>query len=160
MPTPTWTDIPNSDLDVNSPGKQAIFQELRDNDVVQRQCVVAVLFDEVTATETSYTTKATVYVPMPDFPDATDWTRQIQLDLWLKTSGGTGYFEAYCVEETLTSTEVTTSSTSYVAKTVAFSGFSGTAPGTTLTIQLKLKATSGQTTSAKNDNLCTARIYY
>lgn len=166
-----WTDIPNSDLDVNSPGKaNAVFKAIRDNGHETRQLIVPSIFPEpndadgeVSTSLTSYTTVYSFALDIPDLADFTGIQRRLVWDCEVKVVAPTpGAIRLQDVAAGVNSNEITNivnTSWAVLASKLTLN-FAAGLLGTTRTIAVQLRATSGGTAHARNLNRDTARLYY
>jgi hypothetical protein len=143
----TWTDIANSDIDVNSPLTNSLFTAYRDRDDFGRFIYTCWSFAEVSTASSSYVTLASTRIIVPT---ACILTQFLDVDIWLRASAGTAY--ARLAIGTDYSSEVNNTSTTYgdPFKTCSYSSIGPYVSFTAVTVSLQLKA-SGGTAYAKND---------
>lgn len=157
MAHPAFIDIPDTDIDVDSPLTTTIFQNFRQCDRAVR--VIAFGFDvaEVTFTSATYVTVATVYFYLPDLADFDTIQRRILANFEVKTSAG-GTLTLKTTADGVDSDEVTTTSTSYTSKTCTQNLASGL-KGTIVQLDIKGKISAGTGYLRSIDRLTTLLEY-
>lgn len=144
MARPTFNPIPDSDLNLDSPGKtQDVFEYLRDNAGAVRIAILGIYLAEETDTSASYQEHAgTIVVHVPDVADYTGIQRLISVTIEVKVSAGTGTFQLKDDASSNVSSEVTSTSTSYEDKTLTLDLDAGW-KGTDRTIIVQYKVSGG-----------------
>lgn len=136
-----WVDIPTTDVDVDSPLDEDIFQKLADNDEAIRVAPVGFELPETQATSATYVTLATRYVRIPNVL-STAIQRKLVFRCQLKaTAGGTMTLKITDNAAAVDSTEASSTSTSYEDKDVTLN-FAESLKGTTRQIDIKGKYTT------------------
>ena len=155
-----YTDVPDSDIDVDSPLDTDLFTALRDNDNETRQILFGYNRAEVTTTTSGYTTLATFSLYLEDLPDYTGIQRKLVMPIELKQSGGgTVTFRLQDNAAAVESNEVTETSATYVWSADLTLNFAAGLEGTTRTINLQAKVTSGDA-FARSQNRAAVRVHY
>lgn len=153
MARPTYVDIPDTNVDLDSPAKaSAVFTRLRNNINAARILTLPTQVTEQTTASGTYVTLATVVFFIPNVANYATIVRRIIADLSVKTTSGTATFR---LRETVSldlSTEVTTVSTTYEEKqpdmTIDAAWLSGL--GSIRSFSIQGKTTAG-TASMKSD---------
>lgn len=153
-----YTDIPDTDVDVDSPLDEDLLEDLRDNDNFLRETVFGAEIAEASTASATYVTLASFDVYLQDLPDYTGIQRSLTVRLEVKTTSGTATYKVTDNDAAVDSTEDTTTSAGYEAIEVTLNFAAGLA-GTTRTIDIKGKTSAG-TASAKIEDACTNRINY
>ena len=155
MARPTYVDIPDTAVDLDSPAKAVVvFKRLRNNINAARIQIIKTDVAEQTETGSSFVTKATIRVFLPNVADYTGIARRIVAELDVKVDSGanTG---TYRLRESVSldvSNEVTTTSTTYEQKspilTVDPAWLSG--DGVVRVVEIQAKVSAG-TASVRAD---------
>ena len=113
-----YVDIPDADVDLDSFGKETdVFQRLRDNIRAGRETVFAWPYAEQSTNSATFVTLDSVRLFVPNVPAFTGIARQIIHDFEAKIApAGTGTYRLRDNVSGNTGTEVTTTNTSYEAK--------------------------------------------
>lgn len=155
----TWTDIPATDVDIDSPVDEDLMLSLKQNDEANRLSLFGVYFVETTFTNTSYNTLSShdVYIP-----NLTDYTG-IQRTVYFEFEGQAGASETALFRVTgvgTTSNVVTVTSTTYVSVECTISvGSTWAGSRQTFTIQKQTNPGSNNS-SARSENSVTCRVEY
>ncbi len=165
MARPTYVNLPDTDVDIDSPQDTDLFDTLRDNIEASRICVLFI--DEAEAT-TSVTSAGgavlfSMLVFIPDLADYTGIDRTIYADFEGKLTGSAGTpLATFWLRDNETATDgstVTESGTSYVVKALSLSVDSW--KGTFRTIDLVAKINDGANSAeAKAENSNAWRLEY
>lgn len=150
--TATWTQIPDSDLDPNSPGKTHVFSELRNNLDALHESAMFLRFDEQVKTPAVANTfeqygvsPTTVMITrVPSFG------KKLVIPLQVKTASGTATFEARITTTGETSDQKTTTSATYERKELTFSDLSARR-GAFIQIEIWGKSTVPASTGVKGE---------
>lgn len=159
----SWTDIPDTDVDVGSYGKEdLVFTRLRDQLRTLRQTLFAWLFAEATTTSGTFValTGSAITVFIPSMPSYSGLTRNVRLRFENKVSGGgTGTLRLRDQASGNTSAvEVTVTSAAYVEQTLDLAIDAGWVD-TFRVIEVQAKTTAG-TVAARSDNRIGATLDY
>lgn len=146
----TYTEITDSDIDVNSPLDTDLFSAFRDNQRALRFSLFGYVFAEATNTSTGYTTFATGDVFVPDFGTYSGQTNTITVRFQGKISSGDANFRLQDSDSGNTGSEITVSQTTYLNSEVSI-GVDASWYGTRRTLLLEGKSSAGGTVAAKNN---------
>lgn len=115
MARPAWTNIPDTDTDVDSPLDTDLFTGLKDNADAARIGVFGYDFTEATTTNTTWTPAATGFakVYVPSLADYSGISRNFTCAFECKVSGGTGQYRLKDSATGSTSSAVSVTATSY-----------------------------------------------
>ena len=148
MARPTYIDIPDTDVDLDSPGKEdLVFKRLRDNINAMRIQIIKTDVAEQTETGSSFVTKATIRIFLPNVANYAGIARRIVAEIDVKVNNGanTGTYRLRDSASGDVSNEVTTTATSYEQKspilTVDPAWLSG--DGVVRLIQIQAKVSAG-----------------
>lgn len=158
MARPAYTNIPDGDVDVDSPLDTDLFTALRDNDESLRIQVVPVNISEQNTTSATYVTLVSFRLYLPDLADYTGIQRLLVFEAEVKTSSGTATFKVTDNAAAVDSTETTTTSSTYESKTVTLN-FAAGLVDTVRTIDVKAKTTAG-TFNLRSVDSITSRLEY
>lgn len=153
-----YTDIPDTDVDIDSPLDEDLFEDLRDNDEAIRQNLFGVEIAEQSTASATYVTLTSFDVYLPSLPDYTGIQRSLVFEAEVRTTAGTATYKVTDNAAAVDSTEATTTSAAYESKEVTLNFAAGLA-GTIRTIDVKGKTTAG-TCYLKVAARCTSRINY
>ena len=144
MARPTWNNIPDADLDLDSPGKtQDVFEYLRDNAGAVRIAILGIYMGEETDNSASYVEHTdTITLHIPDVADYTGIQRKVSVTVEVKVSAGTGTFQLKDDATSTTGGEVTSTSTGYEDKTLTLD-LDASWKGTDRTIIVQYKVSGG-----------------
>jgi len=163
MARPTWNAIPDSDIDLDSPGKtQDVFQYIRDNISAARIIIFGVDLAEDTTSSTSWDTHiGSAYIHVPDVADYSGIQRVVYVPIEVKISGGaTGSYRLKdLATSTVGGTETTTSAT-YEVVTLELD-IDASWKGTDRTLKLEFQSSDGgEVAFAKCEYRIDARMEY
>lgn len=145
MAHPGWTDIPDTDIDVDSPGDTDLFTGLRDNTRAARRQTIGFYVSTVNTTSATYALLDTVYLKVPDVDDFTSIQRILTFEAEVAVSGGgTATWKLTQTDHggPVDSTEATTTSASFESKTVTLN-IPAAAQGDIVTLEIYGKTTAG-----------------
>lgn len=136
----TWTDIPSTDVDTDSPLDADLFTELRDNANAVRQSLFGVSIAETSTASTSYVTLHSFRLVIPDLADYTTIQRQVTGDIQAKVANAaaTGSYHLRDNSSGNTGSDVTTSSITYAYLQPSLN-IDAAWKGTTRTIDVRVK---------------------
>ncbi len=161
MALPTWTNIPDTDLDVGSPLKEDdVGQALRDNAIACRRWLQAHDFAEDTTTSgtASDVTGSGVTIYIPDMADYTGIARQVKFAIEAKVTSGEGEYQLYNATDTIEGTWVAVTATTYTWTELTISNAAAT-KGDNVNYKVRFRRSSGTgTVYARATNSITLRI--
>lgn len=148
MARPVYVDIPDTDVDIDSPGQEnKVFSRLRNNATAQRFQIIATDLAEASTTSSTFVTLRAVLIFLPNLADYTGIARRIVSDFRIKVDGGggTGTYRLQELGSSDVSNEVTTTSTTYVnaGPIIAVDPAWLTGDGALRTFNLQAKVTAG-----------------
>lgn len=160
MARPAYTNIPDGDVDVDSPLDADLFTALRDNDEALRIQVLHVNVAEVTETSSTYpgSPNASFRLYVPDLADYTSIQRTLTFEAEVKTTSGTMTFKVQDNATATDSTETTSTSSTFESKEVVLNLAAGWVD-TIRTIDVYMKTTAG-TASLRSVDSVTSRMEY
>jgi hypothetical protein len=164
MARPSWNNIADSDIDLDSPGKTTdVFQYLRDNAAAARITIFGVYLPEdstalITWDEHAYT----FLVWLPDVGDYPTIQRRVYIPVQVKVSGsGTAHIRLEDDATATTGGEQTSTSPTYETKTLQLD-LDASWKGTLRTINLDFKVSGGSspTCYVQSEERIDARLEY
>jgi hypothetical protein len=146
-----WTDIPDSDVDPNSPLKTGLFSKLRDNLKILREGPWRFTTAEVVQTPAGAATYQN-YLTVPHY--VPPYAKKLVIALQVKTASGTATFQARVAGAAEVSDEPTSTSAAYERKEMTFADLSGHR-GAIKDFEIWVKSTVPASTGIKGDGLTT-----
>jgi hypothetical protein len=119
MARPTYVNIPDTDVDLDSPGKtNLVFKRMRDNINALRIQLIPLDITEKTTGSGTFVSLVSFWVFIPNVADYTGIARRIVADFEVKVDSGanTGTYRLKDSVSSDVSNEVTTTSTTYEFK--------------------------------------------
>jgi hypothetical protein len=164
MARPAWQNIPDTDVDIDSPGKTTdVFSNLRDDLEAVRLDVFGVNIAEDTHTgDTSWTavTGGAFRIHVPDVADYTGIQRKIDLTVEGKVTANNGLLRLYDVTNSTAGATLTTTSATYEDLVLTIDIAAGD-KGTTQDYRVEFSlSNSGDTVYCKAVNSFTGRLEF
>jgi len=145
MARPAWVQIPDSDVNLDSPQKTGLMTKLRDDAAAARIALIGLELEEASTTSTTFVEHADPLC-LPHIPDVADYTgiqRKLYLPVQAKTAGGaTGTYRLKDQATGTTGPEQTTTSGAYVKLTLELD-VPAAQKGTDRIILVEYKSSSG-----------------